>query len=388
VLRWAGTAGVAAVTWWVPDWTQRREWYERQGFDSVGRWRPGRAGEEWQLRVTIRPDPRFWQDELLGVLGDVSPRRPGWPYVLRSLGAMLAAGIGALAVVALVVVFGQPVHLRDWVGLGTVSSGAVVLAATLAAVSYPFIRIGVHASALSQARTAAALLRKDRRAPVLYLRSFPDDRATRRPARLGSLVTEEQAVAAVVADVGPFVGLGRAVRVVGAARGEVVNPDWRPAVAWLLAHARFVVLRCGTGPSLIWELAQAVKLLRPAQLLLIVPEDAQLYRDFCRLTATILPRPLPPLRIRRHARHRLAAVVHFGPGWQPSVVSLNEPRVLRSFLALDTVLALRLGAVLRGLGVRRFRFWTRRLWVLVFLAVQVFFIIRIALDLAALTRLR
>jgi hypothetical protein len=38
--------------------------------------------------------------------------------------------------------------------------------------------------------------------------------------------------------------------------------------------------------------------------------------------------------------------------------------------------------------VRRFRFWTRRLWVLVFLAVQVFFIIRIALDLAALTRLR
>jgi hypothetical protein len=34
--------------------------------------------------------------------------------------------------------------------------------------------------------------------------------------------------------------------------------------------------------------------------------------------------------------------------------------------------------------VRRFRFWLRRLWVLCFLTVQIFFIVKIGLDLVGL----
>jgi hypothetical protein len=56
--------------------------------------------------------------------------------------------------------------------------------------------------------------------------------------------------------------------VLGAAGADVADADWRPAVVWLLAHARLVVLRCGTGQSLFWELELAVKILRPEQLLL------------------------------------------------------------------------------------------------------------------------
>ncbi|MCA1708387.1 MAG: hypothetical protein LC808_35965, partial [Actinobacteria bacterium] len=378
VLRWASVSGATAVTWWVTDWPERRKAYECQGFGLVGKWRLTGTGdqrvEEWQIRATLRPDPRFWQDELLGVLGDVAPRRPGWWYVLRSAAALMMFGLGAFLAVGLGVPLLGVLHFDQWPHLGPFLA-SVVMAAMLTAFTWPFMRAAWRSMGRAYAKSAATRLRKDPRPPVLYLRSFHDDPSTRKATRLGSLITEEQAVAAVVDDIGPFIGLGRADRVIGAARAEVADADWRPAVAWLLANAGLVVLRCGTGESLFWELEQAVKILRPEQLLMLVPTDEDTYRQFGAKAAGILPHPLPQLPIRGHAPQRLAAAIHFSSGWRPEAIPLRQPLPLRLMLALDTGLALRLGPILRQFTVRRFRFWSRRLGTTLFMANAVFFIL-------------
>ncbi len=361
VLRWASMSGARAVTWWVTDWPEHREEYERRGFGLVGKWRSASTGdrrmEEWQIRAALRPDPQFWQGELLDALGDVAPRKPGWRYVLRSLGVWLMFTLAITFTLRLGI---QP-DFDQWPHLGNFSLAFVVVAAMLTAFAWPVMRAVSRAGQMSRAKTATKVLRKDPRSPVLYLRSFQDDKSTRKATRIGSLITEEQAVASIVADIGPFISLGRADRVLGAARAEVADADWRPAVVGLLAHARLVVFRCGTGESLFWELEQAVKILRPEQLLILVPADDNAYRQFRAKAVEIMPHALPELPIRRRVGQRLAAAICFSPGWHPQVIPLRQSLPLRLMLSPDTSLALKLNSVLRRFTRWRFRFWLNRL---------------------------
>lgn len=375
VLRWASTAGATAVTRWVTDWPEHREEYERQGFGLVGKWRPAGAGdrrvEEWQIRATLKPDPQFWQGELLSALGNVAPRKPGWRYVLRSLGVWLMFSLCMSFALRL----GSRLPIDQWPHLGNYPLAFVVVAALFTAFAWPVMRAMSRAGQMSRAKTATTVLRKDPRSPVLYLRSFQDDKSTRKATRLGSFTTEEQSVATIVADIGPFISLGRADRVLGAARAEVADADWRPAVVWLLAHSRLVVLRCGTGESLFWELEQAVKILRPEQLLILVPADDNTYRQFRAKAAEVMPHSLPQLPIRGRVGQRLAAAISFSPGWRPQVIPLRQSLPLRLILSLDTSLALRLNSVLRRFARRRFRFWSRRLGSLGLLIVLGFYVV-------------
>jgi hypothetical protein len=370
VLRWASLSGATAVTWWVTDWPEHHEKYARQGFDFVGKWRPADTGdrrvEEWQIQATLRPDPRFWQSELLDTLGDVTPRRPGWLYVLRSVGIMLLLDLTmVLIILSAPVAVSSEIRLRDqWLHVGDFSLTSVVVAAMLTAFTWPLVIAMFRSSHMFRAKTAATVLRKDPRSPVLYLRSFQDDKSTRKATRIGSLTTEEQAVAAIAASIGPFVSLGRADRTLGAARAEVADADWRPAVIWLLAHAGLVVLRCGTGESLFWEFEQAVKILRPEQLIVLVPADENTYRQFRDKADKIMQHPLPQLSIRRRAGEQLAAAIRFSRNWRSREIPLHQSLLLCLVLTQETRLALKLHPVLRQFNRSKLvflDFWWRRL---------------------------
>lgn len=116
---------------------------------------------------------------------------------------------------------------------------------------------------------------------VLYLRSFDDDlrRASleenqSHPPGPGAVLpdlllsgrTDEEQLAAALASVAPLVAVGRPgehLPLVGARRLYLPLDDWQDTVRQLMERARPVVMALGTGPGLMWELMEAVRILPP-----------------------------------------------------------------------------------------------------------------------------
>jgi len=131
--------------------------------------------------------------------------------------------------------------------------------------------------------SADEVLRRDRRAPVLYLRSFADDGAAaferaqpgwrgRWRHRLG-FATPEQELADLLDSVGPLVAIGKpgeSLPELGAARLYVGHDRWQAEVLQLIGRSALVVLRLGESAGVLWELEQVLALVPRQRLILVV----------------------------------------------------------------------------------------------------------------------
>jgi hypothetical protein len=128
-----------------------------------------------------------------------------------------------------------------------------------------------------RAMTAPDLLKRDRRPPVVFLRSFDDDdlidpsfNATNQlvPGRYESKLTR------VLASIGPVVALGRPGEShpeLGAARLYVKDEHWRRAISDLIDSAALVVAIVGDSPGLWWEIEFSIKKVPIERLLFFFP---------------------------------------------------------------------------------------------------------------------
>jgi len=188
---------------------------------------------------------------------------------------------------------------------------------------------------------ANKLLLYDRRPPVVYCRSFwdefEDDRSWRRVvynswrAARGHL-TEEQQVAKVVSELGPFIALGAPedrLPELGASRLYVAS-DWQEQFITLISRAQLVILRPGNTPGFWWELESVIKARPPERMLFLLPFDKNQYADFCKKLKPHIPTDLPdyPDRIPRTAT--LKACLYFEPDWTPHIVSLDIRNVRKN----------------------------------------------------------
>jgi hypothetical protein len=117
--------------------------------------------------------------------------------------------------------------------------------------------------------SATETLAVDRRAPVLYLRSFAVDdelhvevnwyaRLLNR-LRYTDAVSPEQELAWTLARVGPVLAIGRPGErwpPLGATRIQVVGNDWQQTVRRRIEEAAVVCVRAGNTAGLLWELEQ------------------------------------------------------------------------------------------------------------------------------------
>lgn len=188
------------------------------------------------------------------------------------------------------------------------------------------------------APTAAEAVVKAGRKPVLYLRSFEDDRqASTTPLRFAPLTTglnlrtEEDHLVKAFAHIGPLVALGDPSRLpqVGAARTYAHHENWQQLVLDLMTQARMVLLRidCDSEP-LMWEFQQAVALLAPEQVLLLIPWDVNAYERFRDDIghAGLLRHPLPPWpKLTYDHRKKVCGAVYFTTGWTPEVIKFRAP---------------------------------------------------------------
>jgi hypothetical protein len=150
-------------------------------------------------------------------------------------------------------------------------------------------RRGLRLSAISAAET----LRKDTRAPVLFLRSFMDDAEpmtdirfgrARKNSRLDTLLAPrktfrggrrlEELVAKVVARLGPFVAIGDPsdrLPEIGAARAYHSDDTWQSAIKQWVDTAQLIIQLAGPTSWIRWELDTILARSAGPKLILVFP---------------------------------------------------------------------------------------------------------------------
>jgi TM2 domain-containing membrane protein YozV len=207
--------------------------------------------------------------------------RAGTGFRLKIVGAnALAVGVGLVAMDE----------------NGGPSGAAYLVIIPFAWVGVTLIRRGFRYDAIS----AAELLVKDARAPVVYLRSFKQDDDRLVPIYLRLLIffvalNFEQILAAILSPIGPFVAIGRPAEDVpelGAARMYFPNDQWREQICAFMERARLVVIRLGTTDNIWWEVEHAIRTVDPARLILVVVESRKKQENLLRRLGELLGKPL------------------------------------------------------------------------------------------------
>ena len=132
----------------------------------------------------------------------------------------------------------------------------------------------------SLAESANEIFARDKRAPVLYLRSFQQDGEVTKETGQGDQDwlpnrTLEEDLAEALSVIGPVVAIGKPgepLPEVGAARMYVDNDKWQETVLRLISSAKLVVLRPGGTEGFWWEVKQAFDLVSPGHLLFYFPD--------------------------------------------------------------------------------------------------------------------
>jgi hypothetical protein len=222
------------------------------------------------------------------------------------------------------------------------------------------------------ARNAVVALKRDARAPIVYLRPFRADvnLADRWIDFFAILVrnwheTNERSLALAVRDLGPLIAIGRPgehVPPLGAARLYVEDAHWQGVVEKVVEVSRLVILRVGRTDGFRWELEHVTAKCDPRKVVIYLPQsDRDAHYAYLR-EQWRMPVPLPP-------DPGDALFLAFGPNWQPHLLHADGGkfrRLLTGSAAPQVRSALK--STLETLGIEpRPAPWHVREWILAFL---------------------
>jgi hypothetical protein len=217
--------------------------------------------------------------------------------------------------------------------------------ALLMLVSFPFAYITLRCFGYARrfdARLAEDVVGSDSRPPVLYLRSFEDDRRVSSRVTASGLYieTEESELAKLFSSLGPLLAVGRPQEILsyaGAARFQFDNDDWQQRVLELLSGARLVLIRAGKSDGLLWEIQAVVRLVEPEKVLLLIPWGRRSYHQFRSTIGGVFPSGLPTYAGKYPKECFLAGVVFFDNDWTPhfSASSLGMRQLAADFFGPD-----------------------------------------------------
>lgn len=186
-------------------------------------------------------------------------------------------------------------------------------------------------------RRAEDVLAKDRRPPVIYLRSFGGEAETfslrslfsavgssftSRSMGLGTSLwdpTFQSQLAMTMEHIGPYIAVGRPgskLPGTGAARLYIADNEWQQRVTDLLHKARLVIIRAGASEGLQWEIRNVMQHVHPQKLLVILPishNDYQIFRKLLVNHGILLPEKVPN-----------AMLMTFDHTWQPVFLKAND----------------------------------------------------------------
>ncbi len=174
----------------------------------------------------------------------------------------------------------------------------------------------------------------DSKPDVLYLRGFGTDPS------IGSYVisaismgltsgwkTDEEQLGEVLLPFGDFVAIGKPGEILptpGAARLYVSDAEWKKVVRDRMQNARLVVIRAGTSEGLLWELKEAVQVVNPKNLLILIKLGEKQYEAFRKQADQIFNVTFPIAQeLKRFGT--ISGFLRFSPSWSPNFLPLRAP---------------------------------------------------------------
>jgi hypothetical protein len=192
------------------------------------------------------------------------------------------------------------------------------------------------------AQASAKRIISDPKPHLLYLRAFRSDPSTAKRvyyafdvvSTVMGFQSEEEQLAEVLQPFGELITIGRpgeSLPTPGAARIYTSDEEWKEVVKRRMQAAQLVVIRAAAGDNVFWELTQAVKILNPQKLLILLLDmKVRDYESFRMRANSILDAPLPEsTRLRR--LWRISGFIGFAMGWKPSFFALSALRARGSF---------------------------------------------------------
>jgi hypothetical protein len=206
---------------------------------------------------------------------------------------------------------------------------------------------------------------------VLYLRAFNNDlelakrelkfwkaigASRARQSLFDSALTDEEQIVQALAPVGLVVAAGRPGEKVpraGALRMYLTKESWEGVILDLMEHAHLVVLGVGSGHKLAWEFFQAVQIVHPHRLVILVTHKEKRYyenfrnsvgayfdsavrkdgeqvgRDLKSTVVCRLPDPPPPERWSLYDTSK-GWIIFFDCNWVAKQTILSSPRPQRN----------------------------------------------------------
>jgi hypothetical protein len=181
------------------------------------------------------------------------------------------------------------------------------------------------------AQASAKRIISDSKPHLLYLRAFRSDPSTAKQtfdalnfvSALLGLQSEEEQLAEVLQPFGGLIAIGRpgeSLPTPGAARIYTSDEEWKDVVKRQIQAAQLVVIRAAAGENVLWELTQAVKILNPQKLLILVVDmKVRDYESFRTRANSILDVPLP------ESTRLVSGFIGFDASWKPSFFALRDP---------------------------------------------------------------
>ena len=192
------------------------------------------------------------------------------------------------------------------------------------------------------ARSAEQALAADSRPPVLYLRSFHEDRqvlvtgggpaaAASRWLNYAASVSPEQELAFILDRVGPVIAIGKPgerLPELGAARRYVADDQWRDVVHQWMRDAALVVIRAGETENLWWEIEQARAICAPDRVIIVALGQPGSLPAFQRRFVSAIGEPLKQaqlapyryevlLRLMLPVNRSIGRIIYFDPSGSP-----------------------------------------------------------------------
>jgi hypothetical protein len=178
----------------------------------------------------------------------------------------------------------------------------------------------------------------DSKPDVLYLRAFETDPSflyyllkvlfVHQAFRTAISGTEEEQLREALEPFGDLIAIGKPGETLptpGAGRLYASDDKWKNVVAKQMKRARLVVIRAGSSAGLLWELEQAVQILSPKKIIILVlnmwPKKYETFRKEAERTfKCAFPKAD---EIKRF--WRISGFIRFSSNWEPSFLPLRLP---------------------------------------------------------------
>lgn len=180
---------------------------------------------------------------------------------------------------------------------------------------------------------------------VLYLRSFIDDKTTKkRISFLNDVRSEEEVLVDVLSDIAPVYAIGDPKdkeMPLGASRIYVDNEHWKSTVIDMMNKAAVVVLRLGKTNSFWWEVETAVKSIPLDKVMFVVPES-KTFSNVATLYKILLENNIDikhlDVNIEQKSQGSISSFLYFDKNGQAVTKEVKTPRLTRIVLSYENIL--------------------------------------------------